>query len=350
MKRAIAAVAATALVACSQLPPTQSVPELAAPAGKMLLGTFSGEIDPEAGTLTMRVDRSAGTAGKALTEITGVVLSNPPPTRGTDCPGPSESLSAEVTIAAVPFVDTALYTDVYAEIRAMTPATGVTGCNSVTPPVGSDLTNDLGLWYYPSLGNSNGVTTTWRFYWVSGTRSTFSGKVWGTPNTVAAIKSAYVTSTLYNGNLGGLTGADEKCQARAVVGIAEGKLPAGSTYKAFLSTGSPAVNAADRIPDAAYIRTGGDVIAFSKDGLLAATLNARLDRTETGGDPQGYYPWTGSTVAGHIGPSHCSSWTSNGFFDSGIVGWVLGNNLNNSWISDDSFPCSAALSLYCFQQ
>lgn len=351
MKRAIAAVAATVLVACSQPPPAQPGPDLAVPAGKMLLGTFSGEIDPEAGTLTMRVDRSAGTARKALTEITGVVLSNPPPTRGTDCPGASESLSAEVTIAAAPFDETTLYTDVYAEITAMTPATGVTGCNSVTPPVGSGLTNDLGLWYYPSLGNSNGVTTTWRFHWASGTSSTFSGKVWGTSNTVAAIKSAFVSSTLYDGNLGGLTGADEKCQARADVGIAAGKLPAGSTYKAFLSTGSPAVNAADRIPDAAYIRTDGQVIAFSKNGLLSATLNARLERTETGSAPPGYYPWTGSNAAGNIGAYHCLSWTSNVFSDDGIVGWVLGDNgLFGSWLYSESFLCSAVLSLYCFQQ
>lgn len=72
----------------------------------------------------------------------------------------------------------------------------------------------------------------------------------------------FVTSQVYNGNLGGLTGADAKCQAQA----AAAKLP--GTYKAWLSdsNGSPSTRMTKVA--APYVRTDGVMIAGSwSDGF-----------------------------------------------------------------------------------
>ena len=64
------------------------------------------------------------------------------------------------------------------------------------------------------------------------------------PTTLPTYK-VFNSSTSYNGNLGGLTGADAKCQSRAAAAGLTG------TYKAWLS--STTINAKDRLPDAKYV-------------------------------------------------------------------------------------------------
>src|SRR5205823_203503 len=75
-------------------------------------------------------------------------------------------------------------------------------------------------------------------------------------------KVVFVTSTSYDGNLGGLTGGDAKCQARAVAAGLAG------TYKAWLCSGS--TSAASRLSHLStgdYVRLDGAVLANGWAGL-----------------------------------------------------------------------------------
>jgi len=177
--RCIVLFLAAALAACSPSRPAESPPP--AERGVALLGSFSGEVDPDAGTVTIRSDRDPGSGKGALVEITGVALSNVGiPVMGSACPGGAPSLAASVKVMASPYDPTRLYTDVYAQIQEMTP-TGSEGCVNAPLPEGL-VDHDLGLWSYPSLGAENvGETTTWTFTFTAGIRSTFRGKVYGTP-------------------------------------------------------------------------------------------------------------------------------------------------------------------------
>jgi hypothetical protein len=77
--------------------------------------------------------------------------------------------------------------------------------------------------------------------------------------------SFFVTSagSGQGGNLGGLVGADARCQALAAVAGAGDK-----TWRAYLSTqGSNAVDARDRIGDGPWYNANGDLIASDLDEL-----------------------------------------------------------------------------------
>ncbi|HET8734607.1 MAG TPA: hypothetical protein VFM45_12650 [Anaeromyxobacteraceae bacterium] len=330
-------------------------PALAAP--PVEIGSFIGEIDPEAGTFTIRPDDAGRGAGRSAIEpITGVMLSNAStPVVGTTCPGAAPSLSAAVKIVASPYSSTTLYTGVYAQIETLSPPTGSQGCNSVAHPGGFTNTG-LGLWSYPSLGNPSGAVATWSFANPTGTKTTFTGKVYGTPVTVSATKVVFVTSSATDGNLGGLSGADAICSTAATTGVNAGRLPAG-TYRAFVSvTGT---NAASRVVDAAHVRPDGAVVAFSKADLLASGALVAVNVTESGGTyapPTGKtpYAWTGSTTAGVLDSYNCVGWsTTTGGSAYAGVGNV--SQAGTSWASVTGAGNWASClnergALYCFQQ
>lgn len=82
-------------------------------------------------------------------------------------------------------------------------------------------------------------------------------------------KRIFLTSTVYDGNLGGLAGADAKCQARADAAHL------GGTWKAILSTRT--IDAVDRI-DASVARV-------NVDGTLVMNANQMFGPTATDGYP-----------------------------------------------------------------
>jgi hypothetical protein len=98
----------------------------------------------------------------------------------------------------------------------------------------------------------------------------------------------FVTSdSSKTGNLGGLMGADMRCQALAAA------VGAGSkTWRAYLSTEEPAVNARDRIGAGPYYNSKGGELAADKDALHARTGSAELFLDEKGNRINGQ--WEGS--------------------------------------------------------
>ena len=118
-------------------------------------------------------------------------------------------------------------------------------------------------------------------------------------------------------NLGGLAGADAQCQKLATAAGSTGK-----TWRAYLSTSQPAVNARDRIGRGPWQNVKGVVVAQNVDDLHSdnnklskensltekgATVNGRGDTPNThdiltGSGPDGRLP---------MGATNCNNWTSN---------------------------------------
>jgi len=157
-------------------------------------------------------------------------------------------------------------------------------------------------------------------------------------------KLVFVSSMQYGANLGGLGGADAKCQALATASSLSG------TYKAWLSDDT--TSAATRLAHAkvAYVLPDGStVVANDWAGLTSGTLAHAIDRTEDGGTPAttSYCSLTTPTVFSNTLPSgtqdavgfNCTNWTGAG----------TKVNLGNANATDLHWStwCSANATAYC---
>lgn len=163
--------------------------------------------------------------------------------------------------------------------------------------------------------------------------------------TATAGYMVFVTSTTSTGDLGGLTGADTICNARAVAGGLSG------TYAAWLSTDAP-TNAKDRIVDAKYVKNYcRQTIADNLTELLSGTLQTAIDRDESGNQiSAAENVWTGTASNGTVWETDtCDSYTWGAAGQDSIVG--SSNATTGSWTdTTGSFPdCDETLRLYCFQ-
>lgn len=167
-------------------------------------------------------------------------------------------------------------------------------------------------------------------------------------------KRVFVTSQMYTGNLGGLAGADQKCQQLAV---SAGLL---GTYMAWLSddTGSPStrMNKAN-IP---YVLVNGTKVANNWDDLIDGDLLAALNLTETGGAvPAGNTKcggdgaktvWSNTDIHGNLF-SHidsCTNWTST----NGQSHWGGADQIGPYWTEwcNGTPGCDRLSPIYCVQQ
>jgi hypothetical protein len=158
----------------------------------------------------------------------------------------------------------------------------------------------------------------------------------------------FATDGIYNGDFGGLTGADAVCNAHASAAGLPG------TYKAWLSDGT--ISAADRLSHnpGPYQRVDGAVVAANwvdlTDGFLSASINLTEYGVPTYEDYDAYEVWTNTTPAGAIvGGNHCGNW---GFATDDVSGALgLPGNTDGLWTETDSHThrCSDELGLYCFQ-
>jgi len=131
------------------------------------------------------------------------------------------------------------------------------------------------------------------------------------------------------GDLGGLAGADKRCQD-----LAQAAGAGGHTWHAYLSTTGPgSVNARDRIGKGPWRNAKGVVIAQSVDDLHGPNnnLNKQTALTENGatvkgrGDtPNEHDMLTGSTADGRASTdttdTTCSNWTSSAATGSALLG------------------------------
>jgi hypothetical protein len=170
----------------------------------------------------------------------------------------------------------------------------------------------------------------------------------------------FVTSATYNGNLGGLAGADAICQSHADNACLTG------TYLPWLSTASTSPSA--RFPHQAvpYRLVGGTKIADNWGDLTDITLDAPIGLDELGNPAPASDPvtcgveqtdlvYTGTYYDGtrflDSAPTQCGDWTTT----TGDAGWGYRNEINNLWSlgcssNGQGNVCFVQAPIYCFQQ
>ena len=178
-------------------------------------------------------------------------------------------------------------------------------------------------------------------------------RIWTGDPTGAATKRAFVTSAVYNGNLGGLAGADAKCQSQAAgAGL-------GGTWKALLSDPGDENNwAINRIGynwSTLKLVDGVDVATAGQ--LWSGPLLNPLNKNQSGGVLASTSTYSNTRADGRpfatAASSGCSGYTSGAnYYDQswGVVGatasqWVEGGNVSGC------YPCSdSCYRLYCIEQ
>jgi hypothetical protein len=178
-------------------------------------------------------------------------------------------------------------------------------------------------------------------------------------DTALSVKRVFVSSALYTGNLGGLAGADAKCQALADAA----KL--GGTYRAWLS--DVKTNARTRLVHSTvpYVLVDGTVVASDWFALVSGSLDHAINKTESGGvPPMGTLiclagspsVWTLTGTGGAVqGNYDCSGWMSGSISsDAGSIEmvWGVADSKDSKWTaactSQQCGPKTA--SLYCVEQ
>jgi hypothetical protein len=180
---------------------------------------------------------------------------------------------------------------------------------------------------------------------------------------VGPAKLVFVTSQVYNGNLGGLAGADALCQKLATQTLRPG------TFKAWLS--STATSAAQRLTHSTgpYVLVNGTRVAANWAGLTSGTLLSAINLTETGGPPPAGTlvcsstnvgaAWTSTAADGTLATmlgATCADWGTSGLSTGALLG-VVGptgsgwtNGCGAQTAGNNSAICAQTASLYCFEQ
>jgi hypothetical protein len=150
---------------------------------------------------------------------------------------------------------------------------------------------------------------------------------------------AFVSSSVINGSLGGVAGADQKCTALATAQGLKG------TYRAWISVAG--TNAADRITSTGpWKLVNGQVVVASHAELVSGNLTRPLNIDEKGGTAPAAEDrvWTGTAPNGTFSGPECGLWSGAG---SGRVGEA---NFNDArWSSSTNEACGLANRIYCFE-
>ena len=153
------------------------------------------------------------------------------------------------------------------------------------------------------------------------------------PTPVLAQFTVFATSTVQDGNLGGLAGGDAVCSTRATAG------GLGGTWVAWLSTA--ATNAETRLTPGSFERVDGVAIAASIADLTDNTIANSISLDEFGAAVPGVPgPWTGTTGAGLVNANTCINWTSNDSGDVGDVGSAVVTGVG--WTDNVAGACNTS--------
>lgn len=155
----------------------------------------------------------------------------------------------------------------------------------------------------------------------------------------AETKRVFVSSTLQNGNLGGLSGADRKCNQLAQAAGLPG------TFVAWLSTDT--VDAKDRVTGAGpWSLVGETDVAVTRAQLEAPPISRPIQKDERGNLVSGLV-WTGTNADGRFLDDDCGDWTA----QTGFAHAAAGDSLvsQSYWTAATPRGCQATLRIYCFQ-
>ncbi len=179
-----------------------------------------------------------------------------------------------------------------------------------------------------------------------------------TPPNITIVPSnssrVFVTSLEYTGNLGGLNGADTKCQERANIANL------GGVWKAWLSASTPNGDARSRLNHSEYQYKLIDqtIIANNWVDLTDQLLLNPINLTETGqiinNVSNKWNVWTNTSTSGSIYDTQlnltCSNWTSESSTITGRGGSTIEKDIR--WTASEfaGHACNIPHRLYCFEQ
>lgn len=156
-----------------------------------------------------------------------------------------------------------------------------------------------------------------------------------TVTSIAGGTKMFLTGNTYNGNMGGLAGADANCQNAAIAAGYPG------SWKAVLS--SSTVNARDRVTITYPVVRVTDGRLIAPTNLWTGSILNPLS------DAAGYpHAWTGSSSDGNKSTLFCNDWTDGSSGQSGIRG--LANSPSSAWFENGTKLCNETASLYCVEQ
>ena len=155
----------------------------------------------------------------------------------------------------------------------------------------------------------------------------------------------FATMTVFDGNLGGLEGADAHCSSAAA--------KAGLTrdYNAILSTDTRSAESRLNITGTVYMFTdestrvlvaasGIDFWNTNSQSLRSAITKSEIYTNVTS------KVWTGTTLEGDVMPSqNCNEWQSSSSTQSSFYG--TSTSINSEWIEDRFESCNNVNHLYC---
>ena len=161
-------------------------------------------------------------------------------------------------------------------------------------------------------------------------------------------KAVFVTSVSFNGNLGGLKGADDKCQVQA--DDPASIVPSG-TYLAWISDGTDSPNTRFTKSSHPYLLPDGTKIAENYADLTDGSIQHFINMDPTG-KTVGVNPfWTGTNEDGTTAQQlqTCTGWMDPITNARGMVGST--GHTSTSWSSYQQSRCNTIPNrLVCFQQ
>ncbi len=175
----------------------------------------------------------------------------------------------------------------------------------------------------------------------------------GCPATVGVARPAacqetvviFVTHAAFQGNFGGLEGADARCQTAA----RRAGLP--GVFRAWLSTAAEPAGARIARKGVPYVMPGGIRVADNYADLTAGDLAHPIDRTEYGAAvPSPFLARTATSPDGRALSPSCADWTSRRRYDGGW--WGATDTATPAWSRTGVFPgrCDHRAHLYCLEQ
>jgi hypothetical protein len=172
----------------------------------------------------------------------------------------------------------------------------------------------------------------------------------------------FTTKASFDGNLGGIAGADAKCNTYAKAAGLPG------TFRAWLSDSS--TDARTRVPEAGPWRVlnkeGKQAdVAFQDRAAWEGYPRVPIKNTEFGKELHDLsgtttteipYTWTGTNLGGTKHGCHCKDWSTsnnptscaNGEY-GGVIGSRYGGASDEKWTYVGPNPCNAKSGLLCYQ-
>lgn len=162
-------------------------------------------------------------------------------------------------------------------------------------------------------------------------------------------KRVFISSQIYNGNLGGLVGADNKCQTLA------DSANLGGSWKAWVSDSTTSVSSRMNQSGLPYILVDGtSKIADNWFSLVDGSLDNPILLSETNQVlGLNLRVWTNTAPSGNIyssaANSTCTDWTSAVPSRNSRSG-INSSNTSGEWTNSQNRSCNDHEHLYCFEQ